>query len=80
MGLAFKNEAREWQAEVLHLQEVANALRDSFIFLEFAIPHMGKRTDAVGQAVERAIGVPQGCSVPIKIVKGGGLEALRLPT
>ena len=36
-----------WQAEIVHLQEVAKALPDSFFFLEFAIPRMGKRADAV---------------------------------
>src|SRR6516165_136899 len=36
-----------WQAEILHLQEVARALAESFFFLEFAIPRMGKRADAI---------------------------------
>jgi hypothetical protein len=42
-----QNQRNAWQAEILHLQEVANALTDSFFFLEFAIPRMGKRADAV---------------------------------
>ena len=42
-----QNQRNAWQAEILHLQEVANALSDSFFFLEFAIPRMGKRADAV---------------------------------
>ncbi len=36
-----------WQAEILHLQEIAKALSNSHFFLEFAIPRMGKRADAV---------------------------------
>jgi len=36
-----------WRAEIVHLQEIATALIDSYIFLEFAIPRMGKRADAV---------------------------------
>jgi len=36
-----------WQAEILHLQEIAKALSDSYFFLEFAIPRMGKRADVV---------------------------------
>ena len=42
-----QNQRNAWQAEISHLQEVANALSDSFFFLEFAIPRMGKRADAV---------------------------------
>jgi hypothetical protein len=42
-----QNQRNAWQAEIVHLQEVANDLRDSFFFLEFAIPRMGKRADAV---------------------------------
>ena len=36
-----------WQSQIDHLHEVARALPDSFLFLEFAIPRMGKRADAV---------------------------------
>ena len=42
-----QNQRNAWQAEIIHLQEVANDLSDSFFFLEFAIPRMGKRADAV---------------------------------
>jgi hypothetical protein len=42
-----QSQRNAWQAEILHLQKVANALPDSFVFLEFAIPRMGKRVDAV---------------------------------
>jgi hypothetical protein len=42
-----QNQRNAWQAEISHLQEVANVLGDSFFFLEFAIPRMGKRADAV---------------------------------
>ena len=41
------NQSNAWQAEISHLQEVANELRDSYFFLEFAIPRMGKRADAI---------------------------------
>lgn len=40
-------QSNAWQAEISHLQEIANVLQGSFIFLEFAIPRMGKRADAV---------------------------------
>jgi len=36
-----------WQAEIFHLQEIAVALSNSYFFLEFAIPRMGKRADVV---------------------------------
>ncbi len=36
-----------WEATVLHLQPVASALPDAMVFLEFAIPRMGRRADAV---------------------------------
>ncbi len=42
-----QKQSNAWQMEVLHLQEIASALCDGFIFLEFAIPRMGKRADAV---------------------------------
>jgi predicted PolB exonuclease-like 3'-5' exonuclease len=42
-----QNQRNAWQVEISHLQEVANDLSDSFFFLEFAIPRMGKRADAV---------------------------------
>jgi hypothetical protein len=42
-----QNQRNAWQAEIAHLQEVSNDLRDSFFFLEFAIPRMGKRADAI---------------------------------
>jgi hypothetical protein len=42
-----QNQRNAWQAEIAHLQEVANDLRDGFFFLEFAIPRMGKRADAI---------------------------------
>ena len=42
-----QNQRNAWQAEITHLQEIANDLPDSFVFLEFAIPRMGKRADAV---------------------------------
>ena len=37
-----------WQMEIDHLHEVGRALPDSYLFLEFAIPRMGKRADVVG--------------------------------
>ena len=42
-----QNQRGAWQAEIAHLQEVANDLNDSYFFLEFAIPRMGKRADAI---------------------------------
>ena len=36
-----------WQAEILHLQEIAKVLSRSHFFLEFAIPRMGKRADVL---------------------------------
>ena len=36
-----------WQTQIAHLQDVAAALPDAHIFLEFAIPRMGRRADAV---------------------------------
>jgi len=42
-----QNQRNAWQAEISHLLEVANTLSDSSFFLEFAIPRMGKRADAV---------------------------------
>lgn len=36
-----------WQGTVRHLQPVAAALPDAAVFLEFAIPRMGRRADAV---------------------------------
>ncbi|WP_439533334.1 DUF2075 domain-containing protein [Polymorphobacter sp.] len=36
-----------WQYEIVHLQEVGAALPDAHMFLEFAIPRMGRRADAV---------------------------------
>lgn len=42
-----ENQRNAWQAEIAHLQEIAKDLRDSFFFLEFAIPRMGKRADVV---------------------------------
>jgi hypothetical protein len=42
-----ENQRRAWQAEIEHLQQVATDLPNSFFFLEFAIPRMGKRADAV---------------------------------
>ncbi|MFZ2076824.1 MAG: DUF2075 domain-containing protein [Xanthobacteraceae bacterium] len=42
-----QNQRNAWQAEITHLQEIANDLPDSFVFLEFAIPRMGKRADAI---------------------------------
>ena len=42
-----QNQRNAWQAEIAHLQEAANDLSDSYFFLEFAIPRMGKRADAV---------------------------------
>lgn len=36
-----------WQAEILHLQEIAKTLGNSYFFLEFAIPRMGKRADVL---------------------------------
>ena len=41
------NQRNSWQTEINHLHEVARALPDSFLFLEFAIPRMGKRADVV---------------------------------
>jgi hypothetical protein len=42
-----QNQRGAWQAEIAHLQEVANDLNESFFFLEFAIPRMGKRANAI---------------------------------
>ncbi len=36
-----------WQYEILHLQAIGAALPEAQIFLEFAIPRMGRRADAV---------------------------------
>ena len=36
-----------WQFQITHLKEIAIALPQSFIFLEFSIPRMGKRADVV---------------------------------
>jgi Uncharacterized conserved protein (DUF2075) len=36
-----------WQMQIAHLQGVAAALPDAHLFLEFAIPRMGRRADAV---------------------------------
>ena len=38
---------RVLQVEIEHLQQIANDLHDSFFFLEFAIPRMGKRADVI---------------------------------
>ena len=38
-----QNQRNAWQAEIVHLQEFANDLRDSFLFLEFAIPQGRRR-------------------------------------
>jgi hypothetical protein len=42
-----ENQRNAWQNEIAHLQEVAGGLPDSYLFLEFAIPRMRKRADAV---------------------------------
>lgn len=36
-----------WQFEIAHLQQIAAALPAAHIFMEFAIPRMGRRADAV---------------------------------
>jgi hypothetical protein len=36
-----------WQFTIDHLQTIANGLSDAHIFLEFAIPRMGRRADAI---------------------------------
>jgi len=36
-----------WQVQIAHLQGVAAALPDAHVFLEFSIPRMGRRADAV---------------------------------
>jgi hypothetical protein len=36
-----------WQFEIAHLQAIGAALPDAHIFLEFAIPRMGRRADAI---------------------------------
>jgi hypothetical protein len=36
-----------WKAEIIHLQAIAAALPDAHFFLEFAIPRMGRRADAI---------------------------------
>lgn len=36
-----------WQVEIAHLQPIAAALPDAHIFLEFSIPRMGRRADAI---------------------------------
>ncbi len=38
---------RAWQRQIRHLQKVVSELGDGHLFLEFAIPRMGKRADAV---------------------------------
>jgi hypothetical protein len=38
---------RAWQRQIEHLQQVVTELGDGHLFLEFAIPRMGKRADAV---------------------------------
>ena len=48
--LPFDAEAAQqgaWDVEIAHLQAVAAALPEAHIFLEFAIPRMGRRADAV---------------------------------
>ena len=42
-----ENQRKAWEAEITYLQEVADKLRDSHFFLEFAIPRMRKRADAI---------------------------------
>ena len=41
------NQRGAWQAEITHLQQVVRPYPNSHVFLEFAIPRMGKRVDAV---------------------------------
>jgi len=36
-----------WQAEIIHLKLLSQAIPEAHIFLEFAIPRMGRRADAV---------------------------------
>lgn len=36
-----------WHFEIAHLQKIASALPQSHVFLEFSIPRMGRRADAV---------------------------------
>ena len=36
-----------WQFEIAHLQAIGAALPDAHIFIEFAIPRMGRRADAI---------------------------------
>ncbi len=41
------NQLSAWQMEIAHLQGVARAFPNSYICMEFAIPRMGKRADAI---------------------------------
>ena len=41
------NQRGAWQTEITHLQQVVGSLPGAHVFLEFAIPRMGKRADAV---------------------------------
>ena len=41
------NQRGAWQAEITHLQQVVRPYPNAHVFLEFAIPRMGKRVDAV---------------------------------
>ena len=36
-----------WKVEIAHLQPIAAALPDAHIFIEFSIPRMGRRADAI---------------------------------
>lgn len=38
---------RAWIVEIAHLQQIAQGLPQAYFFLEFAIPRMGRRADAV---------------------------------
>ena len=41
------NQRGAWQTEITHLQQMVGSLSGAHVFLEFAIPRMGKRADAV---------------------------------
>jgi hypothetical protein len=47
-GFALEEKQKQaWLHQIAHFQSVLSQLPDSFLFLEFAIPRMGKRADAI---------------------------------
>jgi len=48
--LPFAVEARQreaWIYQIQHLQKIATSIPDSYFFLEFMIPRMGRRADVI---------------------------------